>query len=133
MGTRSRSTDRLLEELSDKELREHVKRANGELDKLLASDVREAVRAGKADENIERGDDLLASVEQAELLLREREHEALPGRLRLARQLRDSARKEPPAARWCAKPEGSATPNWLARRSSPRGSPKRTRPRWSTS
>lgn len=58
----------------------------------------------------------MAEAQQAELLLWEREHQALPGQLRLGRMLADSARKQPPATRWLREAQKFSNPELVGER-----------------
>jgi hypothetical protein len=106
----ARSTDRLIEGLSDKELRAQLQRANADLDTIERADPAQVLRTGQADKMLERGEQALAEAQLAELLLRERQHRAVPGRLRLGRMLADSARKQPPATRWLREAQKFSAP-----------------------
>jgi hypothetical protein len=63
-------TRKPLDELSDRELRERLKRANGTIAEIDAADAREVVRSGRADETLARLEAAIDTVQEAEQELR---------------------------------------------------------------
>ena len=96
----ARDNSPLVEELTDRELRDTVKRANRTIREIERSDNREILRSGKADETLARFEAAIVQVEEAERELASRDHRSLPERLRLGRALRDATRKPHPASQW---------------------------------
>jgi hypothetical protein len=56
---------RPVDELSDRDVRERLKRANGTIAEIDAADAREVVRAGKADETLARLGAAIDTVQEA--------------------------------------------------------------------
>ena len=104
MASGTRNDARAVEDLSDRELRDRVTRAERTIAEIDRIDPAEAVRSGKADQTLARYETAIETVVEAEAMLAERraehEHRSLPERLRLRRALERGARQEHPAMRW---------------------------------
>ena len=88
-----------VEELSDRQLRNALKKANqtiAAIDRLTPAEV---VRSGQA-ETLARYEAAVTTAEDAGEELRQRRHRSLPDRLRLDKALRDAKHEPHPAVRW---------------------------------
>jgi hypothetical protein len=97
--TRTRSVEKPLEELSDRALKQQVRRAEQTLRVIDAADAAELARLRKTDEYIARGEQAVETVETARAELKRRATLSTIERMPLVRQLRDSTRREHPATK----------------------------------
>ena len=89
-----------VEELSDRQLRNAIKKANQTVAAIDGLDPAEVVRSGQAEQTLARYEAAITTAEDAGEELRQRRHRSLPDRLRLGKALRDAKHEPHPAKAW---------------------------------